>query len=66
MKETIQMELYRQATRSLKRNEVDETNDATKSRQNNQNENKKNFYWNGVASTQVVHELNKANEKIVY
>ena len=45
-------------------NDVNEINDATKSRENNQNENQERFYWNGVASTQFVNELNNAYEKI--
>ena len=51
---------------NLNNNEVYEIDDAINSRQNNQNENQENFYWNGVASIQFTNELNNAYKKIVH
>ena len=51
---------------NLNNNEVDEINNATNSRQNNQNENQEYFYWNDVAGTQFENELKNFYEKIVH
>ena len=44
----------------LNNNEVDEINDATNPRQNNQNENQENFYLNVIVGTQFANEPNNA------
>ena len=51
---------------NLNDNEGDEINNATNSRQNNQNENQEYFYWNDVAGTQFENELKNFYEKIVH
>ena len=51
---------------NLNDNEGDEINNATNSRQNNQNENQEYFYWNDVAGTQFENKLNNFYEKTVH
>ena len=51
---------------NLSNNEVDEINNATNSRRNNQNPNQESSCWNGVAGTQFANELNNTYEKIVH
>ena len=51
---------------NLNKNEVDEINNVTNSRENNQNENQVYFYWNDAVGTQFANELNSNYEKIVH
>ena len=51
---------------NLNKNEVDEINNVTNSRENNQNENQVYFYWNDAVGTQLANELNSNYEKIVH
>ena len=52
--------------KNLSNSEVDETSNATNSRQNNQYENQEYFYWNDVAGTQFAIEPDNTYEKIVH
>ena len=50
---------------NLNNNEFVETNNATSSCQNNQNENREYFYWN-VAGMQFANELDNSDENIAH